>query len=287
MLIAIYENSPGDAVRAFSDGAKLLGHDVLWRRQKDHFCAHADIAVLYGLKQVNLSLLASCQAHGVPTVVIEWGHLLRSSGYHQVNIDRLCWLPPVECPPDRFEALGLERATERKEGGEYILVCGQTPGDAQHNMGWPEIVEWQNKLLNRIKDITDRPIRYRPHPNTLISTQSGSFVNPETSNVLSNPLKVALKEDLEGAHCMVTFNSTCGQEALLMGVPVFCDPMAIYSGVANTDLSKLDNPEWHDTEDYFNRLAYSQWTLDELAEGGALNFLTGNNLTGGLDHGII
>ncbi|HNR12416.1 MAG TPA: hypothetical protein PKM59_03775 [Thermodesulfobacteriota bacterium] len=275
MLLAIYDQTPGDAIKALEAGARALGMDVIYRRQQaSNIVDRPHVGAVCGLKQVNSSLLASCKAVGVPVLVVEWGHLLRSKGYHQVNINQLCWLPPVECPPDRFDALGLQRAKKMKRNrGEYVLVCGQTPGDAQHGMGWNEMIRWQQSTILTIKSHTKRPVVFRPHPNIFNSLVSGGYVNPPEADRISNPNETPLIDDIRGAFAMVTLNSTSGQEALLEGVPVFCDPMAIYSGAANTDLADIEHPKWRDTEDYFNRLAYTQWTFEELRTGEPIQFL--------------
>jgi len=66
-----------------------------------------------------------------------------------------------------------------------------------------------------------------------------------------------------------------GHEALLRGVPVFCDSSAIYAPWANTDITELAEPEFTDTEDYFNRVGYAQWSMSEIADGTALEFELG------------
>lgn len=273
MKIAVYSNSTNsEALRAFVSGVERLGCELVWRRQQVKDLINSDAACLFGLKQVNRELKETLNARGIPVIVMEWGHLLRSRGYHQVNVNRLCWLPPGPCPSDRFEMLGLDRATERREG-DYVLVCGQTPGDAQHNMGWGAILRWQGNLLKEIKRNTGREVVWRSHPNMFRSLVQGEILRPSEADRVSDPKLHTLAEDIEGAHALVTYNSTSGQEALLMGVPVFCNPCAIYAGVANTDLARLEDPGFFDTEDYFNRLAYSQWTFAEIAEGKALEFL--------------
>jgi hypothetical protein len=63
---------------------------------------------------------------------------------------------------------------------------------------------------------------------------------------------------------------------LLAGVPVFCDPRAMYAQLANLDLAALEEPFFPSAEErwaYFARLAWAQWTLDELRTGAPLQFL--------------
>src|SRR5690606_11277064 len=63
-----------------------------------------------------------------------------------------------------------------------------------------------------------------------------------------------------GVHRMVTWNSTAAYEALTRGIPVTCDPSAAYASVA-----ELDDVEA--AQRLLNRMAYTQWTIDEIRAG--------------------
>ena len=87
----------------------------------------------------------------------------------------------------------------------------------------------------------------------------------------------SIETDLErGWHAVVTYNSTVGLASILHGVPVFCDPSCFYAEMCSTSLSRIDDPRWPllgDRVEFFSRLAYAQWTFDELASGEALDFI--------------
>jgi hypothetical protein len=264
----------GDAVIA---GFSAHGHRVFAAGLADD--TDCDAAVMYGFREPKPQIAERLAAKGIPVLVIEDGHLrppLIGERQYQLALGGINMLPAGPCPSDRFEALGLERAAEKKDGGDYILVCGQIPGDAQHPMTRrAEMIDWIYMTLGLCKKNSDLPIRYRPHPRLFISYAQSPLLTPWGADECSRSDEVILAEDLAGAHALVTYNSGAGHEALLRGVPVFCDSSAIYAPWANTDITELAEPEFTDTEDYFNRVGYAQWSMSEIADGTALEFELG------------
>lgn len=222
-------------------------------------------AAVWGLRGITKDILRAYQDLCVPVIVVDLGHLKREQGYVQVSVNRLAWLPPVKCPGDRLAALGLKPA-QRKRGREYILLCGQKPRDAQHNLNRVALSKWAEDTALAITRRSDKPIVWRPHPD------GGNVEPPPQAARISDPKETPLADDLAGAHALVTINSTCGNQALLSGVPVFCRPDAIYAAAANPDLAAINRPRLPVRGQYFNRLAYAQWNFEEMATGAPLKF---------------
>ena len=59
----------------------------------------------------------------------------------------------------------------------------------------------------------------------------------------------------------------------MKGVPVFCDEAAMYAEYANTDIDNIEKPLTFNLQEYFSRLAYSQWTCEEIVRGEKWEFL--------------
>jgi len=78
----------------------------------------------------------------------------------------------------------------------------------------------------------------------------------------------ALAEDLADAHCVVTFNSGVGVTAIMEGIPVVCGPECAAFPVSNT-LDAIEDLQTFDRQPWLNSLAYSQFTLEEMASGYA------------------
>ena len=194
---------------------------------------------------------------GKPRLILEAGYINGHSGdYHR---DRLQFVSTgwnglhgradagaSGCPPDRWDALGIELQPWRIEG-DVVLVCGQHPGD----MAAPP----QKDLERVIDDLTvmGHVVLYRPHP-------------------LLAPNLVPLRESLQRAYTMVTWSSTSAVESVIMGVPtVTLDEGTMAWEVTSHGLTAErfmgDRSQWA-----YN-LAYRQWTQDELENGLAWEHL--------------
>ncbi len=157
------------------------------------------------------------------------------------------WWP--EGSEDRWAALNIHLQPWREPTATgHILVCGQR-GIGSREMASPN--GWHDHVAARLRKMTDRPIRIRPHPG-------------------NQPAKVPLEDDLRGAHACVIWSSGSGVKALISGVPVYFDAprwicelgarrVAEYSESAN--LLDLARPAT------LGRMAWAQWSVAELESG--------------------
>jgi hypothetical protein len=273
--IAVYGFENNGVLKEFADGAQNLGYHVVWRRhdvftpdQHENF----DLVVVNGLRKQNATIRETYEERGVPVVVTDLGYLNRKQGYYQVGLNKIGWIPDFDCPKDRFNELGVSYSPKNPKDG-FLLVCGQMPNDAAHRLPELELNGLFETKIKYLRQITDREIVWRPHPLRKLY--------PEGSYTISDA--DTLGEALEGAYAVVTHNSTAGLEALVKGYPVFCPVEAFYSDLCNTDLNKIDSPVFPDKkkfEDFMSKIAYAQWTLEELKEGKAQTFLI--NLLNGI-----
>jgi capsule polysaccharide export protein KpsC/LpsZ len=223
----------------------------------------ADIVLCSGLK--DNTKIARCAASklGVPCLVVELGYLKRAhsngdlDGYFQLGWDRLCWVPD-NVPPDRWERLELKLEPTHKPG-DYILVAAQVGNDAQHNLTSRQLCTWLTKEARALEKKLRKPAVWRPHP-------AQRHWRPDTWNprLIQNPSAVSLGKALEHAHTVLTYNSTLGVDAMLKAVPVYSHGTAHYASHAVEDYGTRLK--------YLTRLAYAQWTLEELASGEAVQF---------------
>lgn len=148
----------------------------------------------------------------------------------------------------RFAELGIEVLPWR-EGGDYVLVCGQR-GIGTRLMASPP--EWHfrtGKLLER----TGAMVRVRNHPG-------GRGAAPTTS----------LEQDLAGARECVIWSSSSGVKALALGIPVVYDaPHWICSAGA----VKLNGGAYAVVRDddaraaALEHMAWGQWRVAEIESG--------------------
>jgi len=145
----------------------------------------------------------------------------------------------------RWAGLGVELQAWR-EGGEHILMC---PNRHFGMKGLAMPVDWGARTLKALRALTKRTIRVRPHPD-------------------GNPPERSLAEDLANCHAMVIWASSAGVHALVAGVPVFCtSPWWILKAAASDRLQDIEQPMRGERQAAFERLAYAQWTVEEIALG--------------------
>ena len=226
--------------------------------------------VISGLRGKGAEIRDAYTHNKIPCVVVDYGYLNRVSGikdfesrHWQVGLNRLGWIPPFECKADRFNALGIDIKPHKR--GEIVYVCAQHIDDPSHGLSEAGIKSWAASMLNVLRLHTDKPIYWRPHPDSPIEVEGYDGISTGFM-------------DWDDAHCVVCINSNIGLDALINGVPVFCDASAPYNALANLNIAGIDAPSMPseaDLRQYLHRVAYAQWTLDEMREGKTINFLKG------------
>jgi len=132
-----------------------------------------------------------------------------------------------------------------KKTGEHIIVL--PPSD--HVKKWYHIPNWEIETIEKLKKITKRKIIIK------IKDDNRSF-----------------KEMLSNAWAVVTCQSTAAVDALLEGVPSFCDEMSMAKPVSYTDLSLIETPFYPDNrEEWFDSLLANQYFMNEISDGIAWN----------------
>lgn len=147
-----------------------------------------------------------------------------------------------------------------KDGGNYILLMGQIPGDASLN--GLNIEAWCQDAAIALGTAHDLPIAYRPHPLAVgrgyrIKDVAGTF-----------RFSGSLESALEGAAMVATLNSNSGVDAVLAGVPTWaCDEGAMAWPVTGHALGQ-EAPR-PDRAAWAAQLAWCQWMAPEIASGKA------------------
>lgn len=158
-----------------------------------------------------------------------------------------------------------------REQGNHILIC------LQRNGGWSmrgfDVIEWMNQTIGAIRQYSrKRPIVVRAHPG---DKKIKSILRIDHKNVhLSQNEK--LSDDLNNCWATVVYNSSPSVASLIEGVPTFItDPQPQHSqtfGIANTDLSLIENPVLAERQQWIEKLSMCHWSFDELASGEAWQF---------------
>ena len=175
--------------------------------------------------------------------------------------------------PTRWEQISRDLGISLKPWrtqGNHILIC------LQRNGGWSmrglDVIQWMNSTILEIRRYSKRPIVVRPHPG---DKKINGYLKVNHKSV-SISTKTDLREDLHNAWATVVYNSSPSVASIIEGVPAFLtDPQPQHSQstpVANTDISRIEDPLLVDRQLWIERLSMCHWKFDELKSGAAWKF---------------
>lgn len=213
-----------------------------------------DVLLIWNRGAVNDHHARRYEAAGARVIVIENGYIGRDKrgddlyamalGHH---LGAGTW--HSEGGPARWAALNVPLTPWRKEGREVIVL-------PQRGFGEPGIAMphgWEIDVVKRLQRATRRPIRVRPHPGK-------DRPDPDV--------------DLQDAHCAVTWASGAGIKAICLGVPVFYEmPKWIGGAAATFGIGNIEDRFFGDRLPMLERLAWSQWSSDEIETGEPFKWL--------------
>jgi hypothetical protein len=220
---------------AFTAGLRSLGYTVT--EGVTQRPGPEDILVTWNRIHVGNGAAAAFEAAERPVLVAEnatWGNDLAGRRWYTLARNRHNTAGMFPVGgPERWDALGVELAPWR-QGGETV-VLGQRGIGAPPTRCPPGWGEQEAAKLGA---------RLRPHPGT-------------------KPAK-PLQDDLARAGRVVTWGSGAAVKALIWGIPVESHMPGWIAEQDNTDAGRLE---------MFRRLAWAQWTLEEIADGEAFRWL--------------
>lgn len=150
----------------------------------------------------------------------------------------------------RFDALGLQIKPWR-DAGAHIVVCPQSEPFMRDIAGYQG--DWARDVRDALAGRTKREVRVRAW------------------NRDKGALSATLKDDLAGAHALVTWSSAAAITAILEGIPAFvmsndCAARPMAAG----ELSNIESPRMpNGRREWAGVLADQEWSLDEFRSGAA------------------
>ena len=253
---------------------------------------HCNVAVIWsvlwnGRMKQNKAIWEHCKAHNKPVIVLEVGGILRNQSW-KVAIDGInneayfgqsCnstvnnWLRNAS--KFRQKRFGIDLKPWRKESSKkYILICTQhTRSHQWRNM--PPIDKYLEDIVSTVRKTSKRTIKIRAHPRAPIDGSIVRNLNFKYQNVEQQfPVRHPETYDeydydkaLLGAHAVISHSSNPGLQAIIAGVPAFVGNDSLALPVANTDLSQIEQPKMPDRTKWFNDLLYTEYFIDEIADG--------------------
>lgn len=229
-----------ERLEAFTKGFERLGYVVMHEMPRFVGRSTSDVFVSWNLIGTAKHVADMFQAQGRRVLVVEnstWGNSFAGKRWYTLCRDVHNTRSPLDgtiYDSARFDSLGVDLARFR-DSGETIILPQR--GIGPYGVAMP--FNWTLKMSHRYQGA-----RIRPHPGT-------------------KPCK-PLAEDLANAGRVVTWGSGAAVLALMWGIPVTsCMPHWI-AEQDNTERGRLE---------MFRRLAWSQVTLEEIANGAALERL--------------
>lgn len=251
MTVACYldvERRKADGwIKAFASGC---GGRLVYDGEHD---AEASEHVVMGNWPTATALIPGFKRDGAPFWYLDSAYLQGASERH-LRVEPGRFWPELSIGDHgskRFEAMNVAVQPWQRDG-RHVLICLH---GFKFGRPWSiDIAKWHAAIVNRIRKATDRPVVVRP-------------------KLMNNPVPLAAQ--LKGAWCVVTHSSTAAVEAVLAGIPAFCEPTCAAAPVGCTDFSRIDTPVYPDREPWLAELAWRQWTRSEMASGKAWACLRG------------
>lgn len=236
-------------IEAFEAGFRSLGFEV--SRRTPFAIGPSDVLVIWNRFGAGAKAADRFDAIGRPVLVIENGYVPHPSG-----LDTLAaaWSRHLGAGswwiggPERWDHWGVAIAPwqERAPDAPVLLAPQRGIGPADT----APAADWAVRMEEYLKARTRRPIRIRRHPGT------GTPDRP-------------LSDDLGEAAAVAVHASRVGIEALIAGIPVLTSfPRWIGAQAAATGWT--DPLHRGDRLAMLRRLAWAQWTIEEIANGTAL-----------------
>jgi|TARA_R110000823_G_scaffold247560_3_gene371313 hypothetical protein len=211
-----------------------------------------------------------------PTIVLEVGGIHRGTTWKVGlnGINRSAYFGEPGNDNSRAIQLGLACAPWRKDG-EFILICGQHNKSVQWQ-GMPDMQQWLTTTVQEIRKHSKRPIIFRPHPRCNVSVGNNNII-------IQHPVKIKGSYDdydmqFNNIHATVSYSSNPGIHSILAGVPAFVGTNSLAYDVANDIdfIHDIENPLMPERTQWLNDYAHTEFTIEEIAQGIPLNYLTSN-----------
>lgn len=272
-------------LKEFALGVKACGDTPVSHKDPSGVIENMDAAVILGYaidKGFRHKIITNLKSKNIPIIFLD------SNIFVYGKKDLRCYRYSVNgiYPTDGEYFLSLPRDSSKlnrilsmhdieikpwRQNGSHILILGQRT--TSWNMLNRNILEWVTTTIEKIKQITDRPIRVRLHPGDLENNTSNinklqkRFGNSITISTKLNNQNII--NDFEDAWCSVGYNSTPNCASIMNGIPVYLeDPNNSWAkDVAFTDLNLIENPPMPDRTDWLHTIAHIHHTSEEITSG--------------------
>ena len=283
MKVVFYVNH-NDRAKAICEAVQVgmarHGQAVAIRNSAEYREPEADIAIFYGLWGPLREIQQAYPAAGRTSVLIDlgyWGRVEggKLAGFHKIVVNgrhATDYFQRIKHPPDRFRHFGI-RPQPFRRGGSHILLCGMSSKAA-----WVyglEAEEWERRAVATLRKHTGRELRYRAKP----SWKGAQPIDGASWSPAGRDLMIG-EQSFADCWAVVTHHGNTALDALIAGVPVFCED-GIASSLCLRDLADIETPIYPSEaarDQLLFDAAYTQWKVAEIADGTAWAHLKSEGL---------
>ena len=257
--------------QAFLNSVKNAGDTVL-ENTDDGNC---DVAVIWSVlwqgRMVKYrNIWQTYRNKNKPVVVLEVGGIKRNETWKiGINgINREADFANQNVDGERWKKFNIE-LQPWKQTGDKIIICGQHSNSHQWRNN-PPMTTWFDQQITQIRKHTSKPIVIRPHPRNGVSLnakkyQNVKIVTPQRDRRTYDDTDLA--ERLKSAWAVVSHSSNPAMTAVFSGIPVYVSEASLSYDVGNVSYENINHPNMPDRRQWANKLAYTEWWPDEIAQG--------------------
>lgn len=218
--------------------------------------------VFYGVKRGMLSLFNRVTASGQPWLYVDNGYLPRDPGgarYYSIARGTIRYAGPIDPRAhdwkrlERFD-VDLQPWRDRKPGntGTILIILQSEFWYVRHGTTW---AKWLDDICARIRQHDDeRAIVTRGKPGEKYRGFGGG--------------NDSLEAQLDAADVVISHSSNVATDAVIRGVPAYCEAYHPISLLGFYDLAQIGNPPRSPSRmEWLATLAGQQWSLEEIARG--------------------
>jgi hypothetical protein len=244
-------------LRSLHAGAVANGVDA--RVMREYEPRRGSVLVLYGLgAQDRLPHARAHKDSGRHFVALDAGYWERKSSYRKFRVT----VDDFHCPslvmhgpdpgPDRLNGSGIVIQNASHPDGHIVLVGNGPKSGSVGAQGWAADKSHEIRKLHPKRSITYRPKR--------------SFIEPHVvcdATALGDKIETVL----DRASLVVCRHSNAAIDACRMGVPVVCNDGAAACIYPSRLEDEANQPSDDKRAEFLRRLAWWQWSTDEMENG--------------------
>jgi hypothetical protein len=287
MKVAIYlrVDAPSQQLiaQAVMEGCRRMGESAHVFSQWGSPEHDAECAVLFGIGGDAKQIYDAARKAGKRTVLLDKPYIRALKGgstprYHLVRVavdgfQPLGYFQVEKRASDRWDRLCVDVLPYRKRKSQAILLDGASNKYVQwcglgngNGSGLAQWAEWGQRIVDTIREYTNRTVIYRPRPSHNETPLVKHCVVSERP----------LEQDFADCEVVVSHGGNIGFDAVIRGIPHFAIGESIARPLSQTDWAKVGEP-FRPSDDerrqWLHDLAYCQWNLDEFRDGSAWRYI--------------